>query len=333
MRIANPLFDAAVKYLLEDNVIAKEFFSILTEKDILFLEFRPQEVPHKGLRGLTTMRFDFKALIKTKDNKFEKILLEVQKSLSGFQLIRFRNYVGSNYSELENLPTGKKDKIKGRNIPLMTIYILGFEIRGIDTPILQIDRVYRDMVGDKIIKPHKYFESLTHDSLIIQTPRLKMEAQTMKEKVLDIFNEEKYKTDDPLVLDFTGDMSDPKVNNMVLRLNMALADSETFRKMRAEQAMLEDEKAYQAKIDRRIAKSNKLLAEKDEVIAEKDEVIAEKDEVIAEKDEVIAEKDEVIAEKDKLLTEVVAQKDEAIAEKDRLIAELLERERRRNENG
>lgn len=74
----------------------------------------------------------------------------------------------------------------------LPIYIFGFPIRGINTPIARIERVYKDLSSNRVIPTiNQYVEHLSHDCIIIQIPRLKMNAQTESEKILDVFNEKK----------------------------------------------------------------------------------------------------------------------------------------------
>ena len=271
MRIGNPLFDAVIKFMLEDNVIAKDFLSVLLEEQIVSLELRPQERTIVTENGLSVMRLDFKALIKTKSKKLKKVLIEFQKSKSGLQLRRFRQYLGLNYMEDDEVPSGRNGHIKKGSLPILTIYVMGFSVAGIDTPILQVKRTYKDMVGNKVIKPHKYVENLTHDSLIIQIPRLHMTAHSAMERVLDVFNEVKYKTDNPHILEYTGDTTDPVINRMVKRLSMAITQPDVLHALLVQQ--LEDEEvALRAE---KMKKNEKKLEAQDKKIEEKDKKIEE----------------------------------------------------------
>jgi hypothetical protein len=277
MRIANPIYDVVIKFLLEDNAIAKEFLSVLLEVPIVALELRPQERTIHKDGGLSLMRFDFKALVKTKTKKLKKVLIEFQKSKSGLQIVRFRQYLGMNYIEFDDIPSAKGINKKGA-LPISTIYFLGFEVAGIDTPILQVVKTYIDKVSGKEIKPHKYVEHLTHDFLMIQIPRLNMTAQTAMEKVLDVFNEAKYKTDDPHILDYTGDSTDPLINRMLDRLNLAIANPEILHALLNEKREEEEEAMREAKM----RKKDKKLEEKDKKLEEKDKKLEEKDKIIGE---------------------------------------------------
>ena len=247
-------------------------------EQIISLELRPQERTIQTEEGLTVMRLDFKALIKTQSKKLKKVLIEFQKSKSRLQLRRFRQYLGLNYMEDDEVPSGRKGNIKKGSLPIVTIYVLGFKVALIDTSILQVNRTYKDMVSNKVIKPHKYVENLTNDSLIIQIPRLNMTAQTAMEKVLDVFNEVKYKTDNPHILEYTGDTTDPVINRMVKRLSMAIANPEVLHAILVQQ--LEDEEAAlrqakKEKMEKKLAKKEREIEEKDKKIEEKDKKIEE----------------------------------------------------------
>lgn len=62
---------------------------------------------------------------------------------------------------------------------------------------------------------------LSHDAYVIQIRRLKMQAKTDVEKILDVFSQVKYKTNNSKVSNYTGDISDPRVARIINRLNQA----------------------------------------------------------------------------------------------------------------
>jgi hypothetical protein len=292
MRIANPLYDSVVKFLLEDNQIAKKFLSILINEPIISLDIKPQEAIMKSFEGLSIMRIDFKAVIKTDNGKTKKVLIEIQKAKSGFSLSRFRKYLGLNYMEDDLISAREQNPLKS-SLPILPIYILGFSIRDIHTPIVHIERVYKDISNDLLITTtHQYVEHLSHDCLIIQIPRLKMNAQTEIEKVLDVFNEKKYKTDDPHILDYTGDTDNPVVQQMLKRLKMAIADPDTLHALLVEQenerqlALYEKnkQKLAEATLLRKKVEEELKLIKKDKLRAEEDKLKAEQDKLKAEKE-------------------------------------------------
>jgi len=43
MEVANPIYDAVFKYLMEDDCVARTILSALLKKDVLNVEMRPHE--------------------------------------------------------------------------------------------------------------------------------------------------------------------------------------------------------------------------------------------------------------------------------------------------
>ncbi len=259
MRIANPIYDTIIKFLLEDEDIARGFIAVLLDVPVVALEISPQENTIKSDDKIRLLRIDFKAIIKTANQKDKKVLIEIQKSKSGFKISRFRRYLGMNYFGQDALfqKQGNRKKV---DLPITAVYLLGHQIAGLKQPIIRVNKQIFDVIQGVVIeKTHKYIELLTHDCLIIQLPKLKdMMPQTELLQVLDVFNEDKYKTDDKNILDYTGDMNDPLVKKMVNRLKIAMSDPDlmyaALMEMDLEESIAEaDERAKKAKMAKKKA--------------------------------------------------------------------------------
>jgi CRISPR/Cas system type I-B associated protein Csh2 (Cas7 group RAMP superfamily) len=95
-----------------------------------------------------------------------------------------------------------------------------------------------------------------------------MVARTELERILDVFSEHKYKTNDKKVLEYTSDVTDPRVKRILSRLNMALLDDEIIEAIIAEEEIENDfkdlsdqlDKAVQAKEEERKAKEEERKA-------------------------------------------------------------------------
>jgi hypothetical protein len=295
MIIANPLYDVVFKYLMEDIDIAREILETILGEKILYLEVKPQETateisPDGSIRIL---RFDFKATIEMPSGELKKTLIELQKLKKSFDIMRFRRYLGDNYAKEDDVIVDDGSIVK-MPLPIVTIYILGFNLDKLKNAVVKVNREYIDILTGETIENIKedFIELLTHNSYVIQVRGLPTETKTKLERVLQVFNP-KFKTTDSHKLDFTGDTDEPIVQKMLNRLQRAIVDDEMRRKMDVEDEV--------ERILEREAK--KVAAEKDEVIAEQNEVIAEQNEVIAEQSQALAEKDEALAEKDKALLE------------------------------
>jgi hypothetical protein len=295
MIIANPLYDVVFKYLLEDIDIAKELLSTILGEEILYLEVKPQETatevsPDGSIR---IVRFDFKATIESPNGELKKVLIELQKLKKALDVMRFRRYLGDNYSKEDDvvLADGTMTKMP---LPIVTIYILGFALTHLKKAVVKVNREYKDMLTGEIIENVKeeFIELLTHDSYVIQVRLLPTQTKSKLERILQIFNPQ-FKTDDRHKLDFTGDTNEPIVQKMLNRLQRAIADDDMRHKM-----------DFEDEIERILEReARKVSAEKDEIIAEKDEIIVEKEQALVEKEQALVEKEQALIEKEQALVE------------------------------
>ena len=275
MIIANPIYGVVFKYLLEDVEIARELLSTILGEEVESLELKPQETSTETAGDIRILRFDFKAVVKKKNGEVNKVLIELQKAKQAFDVMRFRRYLGDNYRK-EDAVLNDGGLSEMRPLPIITIYFLGFPLNSIQSGVVKINRVYRDVVTQEILDIKEDFvELLTHDSYLIQVRKLAKAARNKLERVLHIFSPIYQSTSDKHQVDFQGDTNDPLVKKMVDRLGRAIASEEIRDKMD-----VEDE------LDRIFERE---MNKKDEIIAEKEEIIAEKEEIIAEKDKLLVE--------------------------------------------
>lgn len=290
MLIANPIYDVVFKYLLEDIEIARGLLSTILGEEIIGLELKPQESAAENPAGsINILRFDFKAIIKTKTGTPKKVLIELQKAKQMFDVTRFRRYLGDNYRKEDDV-LNDNNEVEKRPLPIVTIYFLGFPLDNIKNAVVKINREYRDVVTQELLEVKEEFvELLTHDSYLIQIRLLAGKSKTKLEKVLRVFSPE-FKTKDKHQLEFLGDLNEPLVQKMVERLGRAIASEEIRDKMD-----VEDE------IDRIFERELKKVAiEKDKIIEAKDLELEAKDQELEAKDqELEAKEQELEVEKQK----------------------------------
>jgi hypothetical protein len=265
--IANPIYDAVFKYLMDDLEIAKGLISTIIGEEVTDLAVQPQETSAENLAyGLTVFRLDFKATVRTAAGEIKKVLIELQKAKHLLDGMRFRRYLGENYRQEDQARFG--DGAYATVLPILTIYFLGFKPENVEVPVPQVDRVYRNGVTGEVLNVREPFvEQLTHDSYAIQIPRLGGLTQTKLEKVLQVFSQE-FTTSDQHQLDFQGDSSDPLVKKLLDKLTRAVPTPALRKQME-----VEDEIDHV--FERELEKKNQEIAEKDQEIAEKERLIAE----------------------------------------------------------
>jgi hypothetical protein len=114
MIIANPIYDATFKRLLENDRVAKFLIGTILDCKVLTLEPTVQEYTEieKDTQKVSLFRKDFAATIETEKKGSKRVIIEMQKAKVLGDVYRFKNYLGNEY---------KKSKL-----PIISIYILGF---------------------------------------------------------------------------------------------------------------------------------------------------------------------------------------------------------------
>lgn len=187
MLIANPIYDAVFKYLMQDKKSAKILLQAILELPILDLQFSSQEFSSE-IQYFSIFRVDFKAKIKNREGKEKLILIELQKiKFSTDDILRFRKYLGEQYIARNNIDE------QGKPLPIVTIYILGHYLEEYqEYPIIRVKRQILEHGTSKVLESGKsrFIESLTHDSIIIQIPSLKKKTNKTDEleRLMDIFD-------------------------------------------------------------------------------------------------------------------------------------------------
>ena len=319
MIVANPIYDVVFKYLMEDERIARTILSALLKKDVLQVDVRPHEYSNDERESLSVFRIYFGAKVRESDGNERLILVELQKTWVETETLRFRQYLGVQYRNPRNMAGDYA-------LPMVAVYLLGHKVGDIEEPVLYVNHQARDY-NDNVVThglPDPFVESLTHESIIVQIPRLHGQINNRLDMVLSVFDQKNRDDDDEQVLriDETLYSDDGDMQRILHRLTQAAADSDMRHRMDVEDeyfSVIEKRDTTIMLKDREIEQKNRHIAEQNVVIAEKDNHIAEQDVVIAEKDNHIVEQNVVIAEKDNH----IAEQNVVIAEKDNMLRSTI----------
>ena len=237
MIIANPIYDVVFKYLLDDAEIARALLSTILGEKIIHLQVKPQETMISSETGeIKIFHLDFKATIELVEGGQKTVLIELQKAKKTFDILRFRKYLGENYTK-EEVRKNAKGEVESFSLEIVTIYMLGFKLEGINVPVLKVGRKYMDAVTSQEIEAkNEFIDNLTHESYTIQIPRLKHNQQNQLEEVLEIFSQD-FVTDNVHRIVFEKTSKNPLVNKIVRRLSKAASDNTIQKRMDAEDMM------------------------------------------------------------------------------------------------
>ncbi len=268
MEILNPLYDNAFKYLMEDNNIAKTILSIILDTDIISLQAKPQEtVLHNGL-----FRFDYKAVIKEENGDSKTVLVEVQKYNSPDPIKRFRDYLGVNYATTETIQNADGEEVEV-TLPLVTIYILGFNPPDIDCRIVRVDNTPYDVVAGKILNvKSRFIEQLTHKCyILIAQNRDSVTKSTLLEQLLDLFIQKLRGEKSNPVINIDEDTYNNELIPIIERLKRATFDEEILRKVKLEQYFIDNETSKDEKLKEALKREDEERRQKEEERRQKEE--------------------------------------------------------------
>ena len=257
MQIANPIYDVVFKYLMEDAKIAKLLISSIIDEEIENLDFRPQEFTTdldtgkiEGRIGLLTVyRLDFSATIKTADG-LKQVLIEIQKAKFATDIMRFRDYLGGQYSNTNNIITATINNHARRiGIPIISIYFLGHTLDSTDASIIGVNRTYKDLVtGELLTVKESFIESLTHDSYVIQIPNLVQKRRNDLERLLSIFDQSMNVDPEHHILNIKEEDYPEKYRPLIRRLQSAILEPEMRKQMKIEDGILDEFEDMQRQI-------------------------------------------------------------------------------------
>lgn len=251
IQIANPSYDVVFKYLMADFKAAKVLLSALLGNEVEILELLPQErsvaLHNKkmNLNTLSVVRFDYCATLRIQGEK-KKVLIELQKGKNDVDISRFRRYLGINYDTKEQL-TGK-DEI----LPIIAIYLFGFDMKGIEPAITRFHPAGTDLIENIPFDDGKseIIDCLTHTSFFIQLNKLPIKSKNRVSKVLSVFSQHWVKKNKK-VLSLPDDyLEDEETSILIDRLQNALLDVDT-------QRQLVEEDEYEKVIEKNIEQSRK----------------------------------------------------------------------------
>ena len=275
--VANPLYDAVFKYLMEDDRIAKTILTALLKKKVIDVKIRRNEYANLTRReSISMFRIDFAATVLDEDNQPHLMLIELQKTWLPTETLRFRRYLALQYNNEENMLKEEHEKYA---IPMVAIYLLGHCVGKIEEPVIYVNHHAYNYDDKKVEEgiPDPFVESLQHDSIIVQIPLLHGRVNNRLEKVLCLFdqtnvadNKKVIKVDDK---QFEGDND---MEYIVRRLQSAAADPDMRYQMNAEDEFFKELEARDS-----------LIMEKDGQLKEKDGQLKEKDGQLKEKDEML----------------------------------------------
>ena len=302
IHVANPIYDSVFKYIMEDERIAKTILSALLKKEVVHVTVRPHEYSNTTRDTLSMFRIDFAATVREKEGNEIKdriVLIELQKTWLNTETLRFRQYLGAQYNNKNNIREADE---KGFAYPMVAVYLLGHKVGYIKESIVYVNHDVFDYNGNVVAEGNAepFVESLTHNSIIVQIPRLQGNVNNRLEKVLSVFDQTNVEGDTQQVLKIDEDKyaDDNDMMYVLHKLTAAAANSEMRQDMNVE------DEFYKAIEDRdtAIMQRDKILKEQSEQISQQSEQLSQQSEQISQQSEQISQQSEQLKNMAKALS-------------------------------
>ncbi len=245
MEIANPIYDAVFKFMMEDKKVAMLLIGAITGYDIQDVELRPTEVvlDGEGVRQWSVYRLDLAVKVGTPEGQ-RIVLVEIQKAKLHTDIMRFRRYLGSQYASSENYEQvfDSKGMARTRALPIFTIYILGHRLpKNSDIPVIVVNRNCLDKSSKQVLEESdEFIESLTHDCAVIQIPALKERRRNRLEQVLAVFDQAQINPQNHHLLQVNMEDYPDECRVIIGRLLLAVVDQEVRSRMIVEDEIISE---------------------------------------------------------------------------------------------
>ena len=327
IHVANPIYDSVFKYLMEDERIARTILSALLKKEVVEVQIRRNEYTNGFRDNISMFRIDFGARIREDDGSLRLILIELQKTWLDTETLRFRQYLGAQYANKENMVHEEMRPPYG--IPMVAVYILGHRVGNINVPVLYVNHKSYDYDGHEVTQglPDPFVDSLVHDSIIVQIPLLHGQINNRLFKVLSVFDQTNKEKDNRQVveLDDANYEGDADMQYILRRLFKASSDAKLRQDMNVEDEFfqaIEDRDTAIMSRNKMIKEKNQQLLQKDQQLLQKDQQLLQKDQQISQQNQQLSQKDQQLSQKDQQLSQQSQQLSQQSQQLDRIREKL-----------
>jgi len=225
--------------MMQNNRIARFFIETLLEEPIEEVVLQPQEMTYPLPKDadidtlVTLVRYNFVATIRLATGDYKKVLIEIQKVRHFVDLVRFRNYLGRHYSIKDEM----KDNDRNTTVlPIVTIYLLGFTLPEIETPVLKVANQYIDQISGNIIKSRSEFvEKLTHECHVVQIPRIQPNIGTKLKELISIFEQNNFVEGKKAVKEYNYPINSEEMKETTKHLHYLVTDQVKRKELDAEE--------------------------------------------------------------------------------------------------
>lgn len=265
--IANPLYDCAFYFMMEDESASKALLSALLRSEVRDLKKLDVVRPSHKKHLISWFRLDFSLVMNLENGEEKRVKVILRKTWLNKGKSQSRQYLGAQYFKNPY----KEDAPEEDGLPIISIYILGHKLGDLREPVVYVRRRYLDYESQEITDgvPDPFIESLTHDSIIVQIPYLQGRARNHLERLLSVFDQDCRTAADEHLLQIDEEGMGQDGRLLVNRLVMAAASPKVRRDMQVEDEILSEIEMR----DTTIMMKDKEIEQKDQVIEQQKNIL------------------------------------------------------------
>jgi hypothetical protein len=236
--IANPIYDVVFKRLMDDTENARLFIETLIDQKVESIKLKPQnnsvpidiDSPSLQLQLSNNTKFvplDFAVTIKSFAENSQKVLIEIRKGKKSLDVQGFYEYLDEYYQCVDEVDDSWY---------VITVFILGFELKHILTPAVKIAPKYIDLsTKQPFFVKTNIAKQLTHECIIIQIPRIYGSFKTELEALLGLFEQNYFVDDNGYFKKYRQLLENEPISRMATVLSQIAASEDDRRLLETEE--------------------------------------------------------------------------------------------------
>jgi len=215
MVIANPLSDVVFNKLIKEIPFANFIMNTIMNEELSIHELQPLKFNYTPQQKIMAVsRYDFEGTLLNELEPNKTVQISIYKAKRSFDLTLFKNSEVEQYKKEDEIQT-EFGKIK-KPLPIIAIYLLGFDLTGVESAAVKVARNYTDLLTNKIIhQKSDFIERLSHDCYVVQMTRFNDKVHTRLEQLLSVFEQNNFIDANQTIKEYKYEVKDEQLKSII----------------------------------------------------------------------------------------------------------------------
>ena len=171
-----------------------------------------QYTPQQKIMAVS--RYDFEGISLNELGDYETVQISLYKAKRSLDLTLFKKFELEQYKKEDEIQA-EFGKIK-KPLPIIAIYLLGFDLAGVESAAVKVARNYTDLLTNKIINQKSDFiERLSHDCYVVQMTRFNDKVHTRLEQLLSVFEQNNFIDANQTIKEYKYEVKDEQLRSII----------------------------------------------------------------------------------------------------------------------